>query len=393
MLLSAPLFLLAGSLAFCAASDDAREIIPVPKAGVDLDDRIEFVSVVIDADPIAAGLGWRPADSCENQELLKNARTSFQEHVSERREWLATRRARVDRLLDRELTHVRTPHFELSCDLNSIKVGRKTVKGLDVAILYATRLEDYYDGVATTLSIDADQIHRENRYEVFLLEEEKGAETIARELFGNKLGTGYVSTRVGFPIAGVLIWTHREYIENDEQRHQRLVHALAHLVYHDVGLYQQWMYDGYGWLYEGLAFYEEIRRFGPVLCSCEPKDALDLKHWLSPFWEANIRTALKQRRDPDPVRVLAPGVEELSYKDRQFAWSYVDFLIWYDAPKMAVLLEKVKGEKMTSEDALMASYGMDIATFQEKWRAFVIEHYKSKERKGPTPARAPRSEG
>lgn len=395
MLLIAPSLVISGLLLSpaLAVPDSAREIVPVPKVAKNLDDRIELISTVIDADPVAAGLGWKPAKSCDNKELLRNAQTSFQELLGERKEWLAGRRGRVDRLLEEEPYHIRTKHFELSCELKSIKVGRKTVKGLDIALLYAKRLEDYWDQVAETLQISPSQIRRDNRYEVFLLDEDEGAKAIATNLFGNKLGTNYVSTRVGFPIAGVLIWNNREYIENDEQRYQRLVHSLAHLVYHDVGLYQHWMYDSHGWLYEGLAFYEEIRMFGPVLCSCEPKDGLDLKHWLSPFWEANIRKAIKQRREPNPTRVLSPGVEDLSYKDRQFAWSYVDFLIWYDAEQMAVLLEKVKGDKMSSEDALMEAYGMTPDDLLEKWTAFVKDHYKSKERKKPTPPRKPRSDG
>ena len=190
----------------------------------------------------------------------------------------------------------------------------------------------------------------------------------------------------------MLLWPDRKYLEDDARFHQVLVHMLAHQVYHDVGEYVDWLHDSHGWLYEGLAFHDEIELFGPPITTCHPKDQLDLKHWLTEYWESNVLKAVKTRRDPEPSRVFGPAVGDLKPKERQFAWSFVDFLLWYDRAKMADLLVKTKGqERMSSVDVLSEVYGMTPESLVEEWRKFVRKHYKSKPRKGPTERRKDRA--
>ncbi len=369
--------------------DDAIEPRPLPAIARGLDVRIELFSAVIESDG-AAGLPWQPNEACGDEAELELARMRFKGEVDDRRDWLDGRRRAVDEKLGRTLLHVRTKHFELACGLGEIRVGRKKVKDVEAAALYAVRLEQYLGEVLSGLGVDETRLYTERRHEVFLVADGDDAKAIAAAVLGTTIGGGFQSSLVGGDVSRALVWNNPEVFATDEQFHQAVTHVLAHGIYHDVGAYRNWMFDSHGWLYEGIAYYEEIARFGPPIMTCDPEDSVDFKHWLSPHWEANVKRALKTRRDPEPESVFALGVKEMNAKHRQFAWSYVDFLMWYDRTKMADLLEKTKGEGLSTADALLAAYGLDPATFQSEWRAFVAEKYSGRPRSGPTPDRGRR---
>lgn len=372
------------------AGDDSMQARDIPACAEGLDARIEYFSPAIDADPVGAGLPWQPNPRCSDEGELEMTEMRFRGLVSDRTDWLAERRAAVDALIGFPVIHVRTTHFELAYDLDEIKVGRKKLKPVDGAALYAVRLEEHHDWIAATLGIDPESMERKNRTEVFIFKAIAPAATITTTVLGNTIGAGFKSNLVGSERSYFVLWNDPKFIESDEEFHQILVHGLAHNLYHDVKTYSTWLYDAHGWLYAGLAHHDEIRRFGPPITTCDPDDQLDFKHWLTPYWEANIRKAIKQRRDYDPAAVLDLDVDSMNAKHRQFAWSYVDFLMWYDAPKLADLLLKTKGEGMSSAEALQEVYGFDGPTFWSEWKRFVVDHYSTRPRKGPTPARKPR---
>lgn len=373
-----------------AADAGATEKVPVPEVMVGLDERIELISTAVEADREAAGLGWRPNEACESGDALALARDRFKKLVGERRAWLAERRQKTDQLAGHEFLHFRTRHFDLSLDLDELRVGRKKLDRQQAGVLYATRLEDYHDDLVKRLKLNPARMKAERRHQVFLLEKSKDAQQLTTELLGNTLGSGHKSTKVGSLESATLIWNDPNAISSDQELYQILIHCVAHNLYHDVGAYKNWLFDEHGWLYEGLAYYDVIRMFGPPITTCDFEDALDFKHWLSPHWEANIRRAVKTRRDPDPATVLGLGVEAMNAKHRQLAWSYIDFLMWYDASAMYFLLDATKGEGIASAKALSDAYDLDLATFQSEWKAFVRKQYSSKPRKGPTPPRSPR---
>ncbi|MFG0318301.1 MAG: hypothetical protein ACF8XB_13580 [Planctomycetota bacterium JB042] len=372
------------------AGDECVRPRTLPAAAEGLDPRIEFFSPAIDADPGGAGLAWEPDESCPDEAALELTRIRFDGLVADRKEWLAERRGDVERVLGGPSVHVRTAHFDLAFAVDDLKVGRRKVRRSDGAALYAGRLEDHHAWVVATLGIDPVWMKRKNRHQVFVLSDREAAERVVTELLGHKLGGGFKSNLVGPEDSYAVVRNDPTVVESDAALHQILVHTVSHNVQHDVKRYLTWLNDRHGWLYDGLAHHAEIRRFGPPITTCHRDDQLDFEHWLSPHWEANIRRAIKQRRDDDPARLIDLSVDDMNPKHRQFAWSYVDFLLWYDAPKMADLLDRTKGEGMASADALREVYGFDLPTFWEEWKAFVVEHYSSRPRKGPTPARKPR---
>lgn len=370
--------------------DESTRTRTLPAVADDLDPRIELFSPVLDSDPAGAGLDWEPNESCPDEAALEMTRIRFDALVDERKEWLAARREDVERVLGGPAVHVRTAHFDLAYDLDDLKVGRKKVRRIDGAALYAGRLEDHHEWFVDTLGIDPVWMKRENRHQVYVLSDREAAERVVTRLLGHKLGGGFKSNLVGPEESYAVVLNDPKFVESDDALHQIVVHTVSHNVQHDVKRYLTWLNDRHGWLYDGWAHHAEIRRFGPPITTCHRDDQLDFKHWLSPYWEANVRRAIKQRRDYDPAQVIDLSVDDMNPKHRQFAWSYVDFLLWYDAPKMADLLDRTKGEGRSSAEALLDVYGLDLPTFWEEWKGFVVEHYSSKPRKGPTPARKPR---
>lgn len=372
------------------ARDEAMSLRTVPKIGRGLDERIEMVSAVFDADPQGMGLTWEPNEKCSDEVALDLAQNRFRSMVSDRRDWLNERRRKLSPFLGDDPVYVQTRFFELTFDMDGVKAGKKRLGRVASAILYAERLEDYVNHVLATVGIEPRGLRRDRRHQVFLLDEAEAAKTVTHEILGNTMGSGFKSSMVGYDLSGVVLWDHPDHISSDEEFHQVLVHCLAHNIYHDIGPFNHWLYEEHGWLYEGLSYYEEIMMFGPPITTCNPASSLDFKHWQTPYWEANIRKALKSRREYTPEQVLAHGVKTMNAKHIQFGWSYVDFLLWYDATKMDDLIVKTKGDGMSSADAIQEVYGFDLATFDAEWRKFVIAEYSTRPRKGKTPPRSPR---
>lgn len=376
-----------GSVASAAADAGDKTAVPLPKWARGLDERIEWISTLVEEDE-NAGLGWRPNERCPDRDRLERARALHRDLVNERRDWLAERRRRADELCEAPFVHVRTRHFELAYGLSGDGLDRPKGKPLAGALRYAARLEDEWEFIRSSLDVLPQKMESGRRHEIFLVEEHRHAEKIATRVLGNEIRSGYRSVRIGHPVSGLVLEANRKYLPDDRTFHQALVHLVSHLVVHDVGEYRQWLHDRHGWLYEGLAYHDTIRRFGPPVITCRSDEIFDLKHWLSPYFEANVLKAVKTRRDPDPRRVLLVGVDDLMPKERQFAWSYVDFLLWKEPRDMAHLLELTKGERrLDSIRALEEAYGLDLETFAAEWKRFVLEHYSRRPRKGPTPPR------
>ena len=190
--------------------------------------------------------------------------------------------------------------------------------------------------------------------------------------------------RIGVPTSILVSWDDASKIrKNDEWRHQFLVHALSHHIHNDVGEYTFWLFDDHGWLYEGLAHFHEIRQFGQVRVYCGQEQVDEVRHWRSPHWESNVKKAVMAGEEVAFPNVINRNVTSLSIKDRQFAWSYVDYLMWENPGKMDEFLTALKGPRLKTRDALKQAYGLTMGQLQDGWKEFVMAEYRVKPRKKP----------
>ncbi|MBI4881074.1 MAG: hypothetical protein HY812_15665 [Planctomycetes bacterium] len=339
-----------------------------------------FCSVFLESDPEALGLDWVPCAKCRTPSLKAAAESEFAAALAPRRAWLEERRKTVDEAVMKKVDHVETAHFVIAFDIPKIAFGKRVLSRHEGMHLYARRMEELHRQILDLHGMtDADT--NGVKHHLYLFESQKTAQLAAPRFANRPLSAGTKVSLLGIE-SHLVSWDDPSVITCDEERHQFLTHAVSHHVHDAVAGRQHWLFQRYGWVYEGLAHYMEVKNFGSPVTWCTA-EAGEFAHWQSRNWEANVKRAVAAGEEPAFQDILGKDVGSLSAMDHQFAWSYIDYLLWLDPKKMLPMLQLMTGPQPADRDCLQQAYGLTVGQFVEGWREYVREEYTLKPWQGP----------
>jgi hypothetical protein len=316
--------------------------------------------------------------SCEGTRRVacpKCGQAAAEEHAAERaanRAWLATL-VPIEEVLGRPLAHAASAHFLLTFDVPKLDVaGGETLHG--GLHLYLERLEELFARVARDLGASEDDFLGATHALLWArrADQEKAALAFTRQ-------SSSTESKLMGAAPVVSIFYDEEWLHEEFELHQALVHQVAHCLLSNV-------WDGIwpgnirgGWLDEGLAHAYELELFGSVrhYCYVETDTILDLGRG---SWEPMVRAAVEREAAPAFLGVAGKNTTELAKEDQAFAWSYVDFVRRAHAAELGPLARAIKARRPLAE-ALQATLGLTPFQFEEAWRGFVKANYALKERK------------
>ncbi len=399
ILVFVPLALACGLLVARAASD-ARDDEPLCgtckstgrienklRASADpLEQKVIYCSESMNKDKAALGGDELVCPKCAGRSYNESAKTEIESDTLQRRSWLDERVKTVDKVAGHPFVHIRTAHFVLAFDLPTVKVGQVVYKTHAAAHLYADRLEELYANILEIHGLSSGSLHPSKRY-VYLCESEKTAINLSMQLTSQN---GARTQKFGDPCQIVIAGDKKNFRE-DADFHQHVAHTVAHHIYNDMDQYGNWLQQRYGWVHEGLSHYIEIRYFGPPNTWCN-RETGGFVNWTSPNWEANVKKALLANEAPVFEELQQRPADALTSKEHQFAWSYVDYLMWLDPKAMPKFLGYMKGPQLPVRDCLQRAYGLSLPAFVAGWEEFVKTQYSMTPQKGPR-VRPPRDAG
>lgn len=350
-----------------------------------LENDVIFCSEAMGSDKKGFGCEELVCPKCAGTSYNDSAARDINADIEKRRQWLEGRRNEIDKALGHEAVHIKTTHFTLAFDIPSVKVGQVVYKKHAAAHLYAQRLEELFQEIVDLHGLPASKMHGTKRF-VILLDSQKSAQAIANNL----TGAGSHSVQYGDP-SRVVDFLDKKTFQNDIDYHQHVCHVVSHVLYNDVDTFQNWLVERYGWVSEGTAHFIEMRLFGVPNTWCA-REAGALVHWQGKNWEANVKKAVLAGTHPKFEEIQQKPADALSAAEHQFAWSYVDYLVWLDRKAFAKMLGYMKGPQLPVRECLQRAYGISIPAFVEGWETFVKTHYDVTPRKGPQP-RTPKDGG
>jgi hypothetical protein len=349
----------------------------------------KYCSVVMDKDPDALGLDWVPCPKCTAPEALKKAQSEHQRELTLRRAFLEKVKA-IDRLVGAEIVHVQSANFLVSFAIPKITIGRETLDMHRAAHEYLERAVDLRRQMMELSGLTEETMFGILHHTI-LFEREKHAKVAAPQYTGIHLSGGAHVYKIGIERSAIVMWDDPDYVKNDEQRHHLFVHLVSHMVTHDRKDYRWWLFDKHGWLYEGIGYAWEYRVCGNPEVSCGQEQAR-AEHSKGDF-ESSVR---KSYTTPVPFATLIErNPTTLKARERLFAWSYVDFLMWYDPQAFAAFTLRLLDPEVATRDALRETYGLSMLDLQAQWADYVRSNYSSQPRKGKIvrPPRVPAKAG
>lgn len=337
-----------------------------------------FCSEAMKKDKVGLGADEILCLKCKGTSHHEAAKTEVEGEIAKRRSWLDDRKKNVDDLLGHECVHIQTRNFILSFDLPSVKVGQVVYRTHAAAHLYAKRLEQLYDEIKSIHELPESKIRWAKRY-VYLVEGQKAGNTLGQ--LHTRTGGGSRAIQYGDPSHAVVALDKQSFRE-DSDFHQHVAHVISHLLYNDVEIRDHWLVERYGWVSEGLAHYIEIRFHGPPNTWCH-REAGNFLHWQGKNWEANVKKAVLANQQPSFEVLQQKPADALDPKEHQFAWSYIDYLMWLDPKAMPKMLGLMKGPQLPVRDCLQSAYGLSLPAFVAGWEEFVKSEYSLTPSKGP----------
>ncbi len=338
-----------------------------------------FCSAFMRSDREALGMDWVVCPRCRTPSVQAGAKVEFDAEFGRRKQWLAEREAEVDAPVGHTVEHIQTEHFVIAWDIPKFKIGRASLRPHDAMHVYVERMEELYRLILEIHGITERQVQRNVHY-LYIFESQKDAQRVGDHLFGG-IGPATRKSVIGNKSRFICFWKKDDF-KKDEDFHQFLVHTVSHHIHNDVDRRKEWLMKRYGWVYEGLAHYLEIRGFGPPITWCGQESGSFL-HWKGKNWEVNVKRAVMEGGAPLFQEVITKAADSLSAMEHQFVWSYIDYLMWLDPKKMPPLLGLMKGPQLPTRDALKQAYDLSIGEFVEGWEEFVRTEYSLKPRAGP----------
>lgn len=177
-------------------------------------------------------------------------------------------------------------------------------------------------------------------------------------------------------------------VTDDPSLHSHVLYGLAGNLLNGLRGYSYRMPP---WLAEGYA-HEVSRRVETEFVNVTVKDDEAVNEEDQHLWPKKVRARAQYDRTRVPFAQMAlwQKNQDMGYHGELQAWSRVDFLLEHDKDKLGALLVRMKSlpisfEGTKPEDwaqmqatALQEIFGWDGATFDAKWREFVLETYPKK---------------
>ena len=177
-------------------------------------------------------------------------------------------------------------------------------------------------------------------------------------------------------------------VEDDPSLHSHVLYGLAGNLANGLRGYSYRMPP---WIAEGLA-HVVSRRVETEFVNVTVKDDEAVNEEDQHLWPKKVRARAQYDRTRIPFSQMAlwQKNQDMGYHGELQSWSRVDFLLKHDKQKLGTLLVRMKSlpisfEGTKPEDwaqmqaaALQEIFGWDGATFDAKWREFVLETYPKK---------------
>ncbi len=182
--------------------------------------------------------------------------------------------------------------------------------------------------------------------------------------------------------------------------------GLAHVAAHETGhlCVQRYKFNSnYSppWLCEGMGAYLEARVFGITNCYCfspggaqryGAADAGAVLEKLSDLqfakWKTAVKAAAKSRQLKTFANFIPLQLSELGAGEVGKAWSMIDYMASLGPGKVgafigavkrlwpaAVVYEHTPAKTAAQEKAILEVFGVEVAGFEEQWRAYVMAKY------------------
>ncbi|GJM21554.1 MAG: hypothetical protein DHS20C15_14690 [Planctomycetota bacterium] len=340
-----------------------------------------YCSYAIESDNM--GLDWSVCPRCKTPSVHDAAQLEWDALETEKQAWL-TERKRVEKLVDLDdIVYIETTHFGLTWNIPKVKADRKTYRMHDAAHLFAQRLEDFYTDlrVITGLSHEDQMVDKH-----YLFAFEKGQQAVAvGPAYAGLSHTGTVKRSGGEDQDSVIVtWRNKSESPTDDDFHRSIVHNMVHQItathrntnwfpIGELGLIPPWLNDDYGWLDAGIAHWFERRIEGNSETYCFREQEAN-RRWGSADWRRNVWKGVSSENWPSFAHTISKPTQSLTPRDHQYAWSWVDFLMWRNAGGFGEAMKLAKLEKPTRE-ILPAVFKVSMLAFEEEWAAWVSTQY------------------
>jgi hypothetical protein len=326
------------------------------------EDELQFCSVIADC-AVCGGTGWILCPQCKPPEIAQ-ALDKKKELIAKRRTSLKT----LDDKMGRALRKAESEHFVLVWEMDKLKVDKKFITTHQGLHLYAHRMEQLYTDYRATLGCQDKEFSQKCRLLVWYLPSDQDkASTIFCDINGHG-GVKLMGINPTYSLCG-----NKQNFQSDERLHRNIVHNVTHLL---MSAQQPPAWIGnqkYGWADEGLAhwFTDRYWNLCDTYCFQEQNTNVDFK---SGKFKLAVRKLVAANEQPPVAEVFEKTSDSLTLPMNAVAMSYVDFLIFKDAPKFLQLVKKFKA-KVVARDALKEVYGMSLLDFDSQWKAWVLGTY------------------
>ena len=326
------------------------------------EDALQFCSVIADC-TVCNGTGWILCPQCKPPEMA--------EKLEKKKALVEKRRITLkylDEKMKRPLRKAESEHFVLTWDLDKLKVEKKFVSPHQALHLYATRLEHLYVDYRATLQVKDTDFSQKCRVLVWYLPSDQDtASTVFCDINGHG-GVKLMGINPTYSLCG-----NKQNFQSDERLHRNIVHNVVHLL---MSAQQPPAWIGnqkYGWADEGLAhwFTDRYWNICDTYCFQEQNTNVDFK---SGHFKLAVRKMVAASEAPPAAEIFQQTSDQLTLPMNAVSMSYVDFLIFTDAPKFLQLVKKFKG-KVVGRDGLQQVYGMSLLDFEAQWKAWVLATY------------------
>ncbi|MBL8803672.1 MAG: hypothetical protein JNN27_16850 [Planctomycetes bacterium] len=333
-----------------------------PKHEMHLEDDVELCSVVADC-TTCTGTGWLDCAACENPRW-----TDVLELKRSRQKSLQTFAARFDAEMKRPLRKVVTPHVMLVWEVDELKVDKRTIKHHELMHLYAARLEKLFADYTSVLKVGPREF--KERMEVFVWATQRDQEDGSTRFAGQHsvAGVKLLGNKAVFSL-----YFNRATFRDDDALHRGIVHNVTHLLLSHQEP-SQWLGNvKSGWLDEGLAHWFEERYWGLCDNYCY-EEQNTLVSFKGGKWKPIVRKMVETGDLPSMAEVMQQNTDGLSLPMHALAFSYVDFLIATDAPKLNELARQLR-RRAETRDALQRVYKLSVLELEQQWKAWVVANY------------------
>ena len=286
--------------------------------------------------------------------------------------WVAANKP-IDDYMGHVSTRCESAHFTLTFDLKSIDVKGATNAHAAMHV-YLDRLEDLFADFCKDVGCGGTDFLGPTHVMLWANEKDQTKASSKYTLQSSKSESKLMGQK---PV--VSIYFDKSRLHDETELHAAMVHEVAHCLLSNI-------YDGVwpgnikaGWIDEGLAHFYENKYFGEVRHYCYVEEEAT-KAYKFGRWESDVRNAVEQKKAPEFLTVTGLDTVAMSGEQRQFAWSYCDYIVRGLSGKFGALAKALKAKKVVS-DALPVALHMNPLEFEANWKKWVLETYSNKGKK------------